>query len=96
MTTILVTLLFLLSDGTPAKDATVICAGVEVFTAGDDAQAPVDGSTPLIVDSRGAVLLQAKPTTITCNARWNAWYFSGPIDLKTHGQVTRLYLEKDS
>lgn len=94
-TSMLVTLIFLLADGAPAKDATVICSGVEVFAAGDDAQVQVDEGTPLIVDSRGAIQLIAKqPRTVTCNATFNSQRYSGQITLSRHGQVTKLYLKE--
>lgn len=97
MTTILATLIFLLADGSPAKAAYVSCTGIDVFTAGDDAQVTIEEGSPLILDSRGAVqLITEQPRTIACHARQTDFVWQGDIRLARHGQITRLYLQKES
>ena len=87
----LVTLIFLLADGTPAGKADVACSGIATFTAGDDDGTP--GSNKLIVDSRGAIVLQvADPVAITCSVSKDAQAWAGDIRLSYQGQVVRISL----
>lgn len=89
-TSILVTLLFVLADGRPAKNADVRCTGVPVYAAGDDEQKRRPDGTSLIVDRRGAVIVFLEPRTITCDAKFDVYHWTGPIALKRHGQVTTI------
>lgn len=97
MTAILVTLIFLLADGSPAKLATVSCAGLAVFTAGDDASQPIAEGTPLILDSRGATILSVErpPQTIACWARFETQAWRDEIVLSKR-DVRRFWLEHES
>lgn len=91
--TILVTLVFLLADGRPAKNAAVTCQGLPVFLGGDDAHKLIDPGAYLLIDKRGALILDVEPKTITCEAKSDVYYWKGPIHLKRHGQVEQIWME---
>lgn len=96
MNTILVTIFFLLADGTPAKDASVVCGNISVYLAGDDDRKPLEG-LELILDSRAAFIIEAlPPITIDCVATFDGARFVGPIALKKHGDKVRVILRKDT
>jgi hypothetical protein len=91
---LLVTVIFLLASGAPAKHARVTCEGVMTVEAGNDIETEAPGAE-LIVDSRGAIVLGMKaPATITCTATFDTQRFSGPVVLARHGQVIRLSLKE--
>jgi hypothetical protein len=95
MTSLLVTVIFLLTDGAPARHAWVTCSGVAMFEAGNDFEAneAPDGAR-LLLDSRGAVVLIApRPTTIDCHAMQDGAAFWGPVKLTKNGQVTKVVLK---
>lgn len=93
MTTILVTLIFLLSDGTPAKKAYVSCEGLALFEAGNDFETTVPEGAQLLLDSRGgSVVIAPADTKIHCWARQGDERWRGDIHLKKHGQVERMTL----
>lgn len=54
---LLVIIIFLLADGSPAKKADVYCDGLRTYQAGDDKQTEVE-EAPLILDSRGAIVFE--------------------------------------
>jgi hypothetical protein len=93
---LLVTLIFLLASGAPAKHAIVTCDGVTAVEAGNDIETELSSSSAeLIVDSRGAVILGMKaPATIRCTATFETQRFSGPLTLMRHGQVIKLSLKE--
>lgn len=97
MSTFLVTLIFLLANGAPAKQAIVTCEGLLVFVVGQDTDVETGEGWPIVLDSRGAAIVSMeKPTTITCRAFTDEQSWYGPIHLEKHGQVERIYLAKDS
>jgi hypothetical protein len=92
---LLVTVIFLLASGAPAKRAIVTCEGVATFEAGNDVEAVLSTGAVLIVDSRGAIALMVDaPRTITCTATFDTQRFHGPIVVKRSGQVTRVSLKE--
>lgn len=92
-TSVLVTLIFLLGDGRPARNADVRCVGVPIYAAGDDGQKLLDDGTSLIIDKRGAIILLVEPTTITCDAKSGLYYWKGAIALEKHGQVKTIWMD---
>ena len=94
--TLLVTLIFLLADGTPARQARVVCDGITVFLAGDDGSRKTHEGSPLILDSRAAVILQvASPMTIFCEANADTQVWRGSVALSRAAKVIRLSLEEE-
>lgn len=94
MTTLMVTVIFLLADGTPAKTAIVSCLGVPVYNAGSDDAAQLDDGSPLILDSRGAMVVEAAPqTTLMCSAKAQGQTWTGALTLAKHTKTTRIYLK---
>jgi hypothetical protein len=95
VSSLLVTLVFLLADGTAARSAYVSCSGIAMFEAGNDFEdnAAPEGSR-LLLDARGAtVLIAPRPSTIDCWATQDGQRFSGAINLKRNGQVTAVRLK---
>jgi hypothetical protein len=94
---LLVTLIFLLASGAPAKRAMVTCGGIATFEAGNDFEMEHASGGALVVDSRGAVAVMVDaPVTITCTATFGTERFHGPIVIRKSGQVTRLSLKDDT
>jgi hypothetical protein len=94
MTTILATVIFLLADGTPAKTAIVSCLGVPVYNAGSDDAAQLEDGSPLILDSRGAMVIEAAPqTTLMCTAKAQGQTWMGSITLTKQTKTTRIRLK---
>lgn len=90
--TILVTVIWLLADGTPAKDATVFCSGVPILASGSDDRTLVEDA-PLAIDSRGAMIVIDVPKTMTCVATQQGQIWRGPIELSRAKRVQRIYLK---
>ena len=96
MTTLLITLIFLLADGTPAKYADIRCSGISVFIAGDDGSRHTGEGSPLIIDSRGAIVLNVQsPMTIGCEARQGAEAWRGNVALTRAQKVIVMSLEEE-
>jgi hypothetical protein len=95
MTTILATVIFLLADGTPAKTAIVSCLGVPVYHAGSDEVLSLDEGSPLLIDSRGAFIVEVMPnTTLTCTAKAHGQTWAGDLTFtKTTKKTRRIVLK---
>lgn len=90
----LITIIFVLSTGAPAKNAAVTCDGVSTYVAGDDGQVPIAGAE-LVLDTRGALIISGQPGTIACYAYDDGYLWMGSIVMKKHGQRVRIVLRKD-
>ena len=95
VSTILVTVIWLLADGTPAKYATVFCHGVQIHASGSDERELVE-DVPIAIDSRGAMHVIDVPKTITCVAHYEGQLWRGSIELSKAKRVQRLYLKGTS
>jgi hypothetical protein len=94
MTSLLVTVIFLLADGTPAKTAYVSCLGVPVYNSGSDTPAQLAEGSPLILDSRAAMVIETEPnTTITCTAKAEGQRWAGAITFTKGMKTTRIRLK---
>lgn len=90
MINVLITVIFLLANGKPAKDAWVYCDGVQVYQAGDDSKEPIEDA-PLVLDSRGAVIFDIAPTAnVICTARQDTQWVRVTIDTKKKRQLVYL------
>jgi hypothetical protein len=95
MTSILATVIFLLADGTPAKTALVSCLGVPVYNAGSDTHESLEDGSPLVLDSRGAFIVEVEPpTTLLCKARAEGQQWTGAIMFTPHTKTQRFYLKE--
>jgi hypothetical protein len=89
---LLVTVIFLLSSGAPATKASVTCDGLLGFVAGDDTRKAIT-EFELLLDKRGAAIMETKPKTITCFAAQDGEVWAGTIAL-THGvRIVRVQLK---
>ena len=93
MSTLLVTVIFLLADGRPAKQAWVYCSGLVIALVGSDRGETIENA-PLMIDSRGALLINSEPKTITCSARQDGQVWRGPIVLSKAEKIQRIYLKE--
>jgi hypothetical protein len=90
MINVLITVIFLLANGKPAKDAWVYCDGVSVYQAGDDSREAIEDA-PLVLDSRGAVIFDLAPTAnVICTARQDTQWVRVTIDTKKKRQLVYL------
>jgi hypothetical protein len=95
--TFLVTLIFLLSDGTPVNKGVVHCDGINLINAYEEDQPISEAGTALQLDSRGGSLMTVwSPTTIICALHYRGEWWRGAISLSKHGQVEIRYLWGDS
>ena len=92
ISTILVTVIWLLADGTPAKYATVFCQGVQILASGSDLGEVIEDA-PLMIDSRGAMVVIDVPKTITCVAHHQGQLWRGEIELSKAKKVQRFTLK---
>lgn len=91
MTSILLTVIFLLADGSPAKDAVVSCPDVTVSAIGSDRGDLAPMGTPLVLDARGAFILEVpRPRQVSCWAAFNSQRWGG--FLRMDQKVQRIYL----
>lgn len=95
MTSLIVTLIFVLADGSPAKRAFAFCQGIAMFEAGNDFEDNrAEEGSRILLDSRGATVVVADaPQTIRCWAIQEGQRFSGPVVLTRSGQVIRVQLK---
>jgi hypothetical protein len=95
--TFLVTLVFLLSDGSPVNKGIAHCDGINLINAYEGDQPVSEAGTAIQLDARGgSVMTVYQPTTITCAVHFRGEWWRGVISLTKHGQVERRYLWKDS
>jgi hypothetical protein len=93
---ILVTILILMSDGSPASKSFFQCFGIVGAVGGDDNGAELPDPV-LFVDSRGAVIMaDYGPATIQCQARHKGESWRGSIAIDRDRQVIRVYLKEQS
>lgn len=91
MTDLLVTLLLLLSDGSPASKAFIQCTGIRGMIEGSDEGATYENPI-FVVDSRGAVIFTiAEPITINCTVRKDEERYVGDIKIGPE-KVVKVYL----
>lgn len=94
-TAFLVSLIFLYSDGTPAKDASVICGPLQSYTFGiDEEQVPGPLTrVSLLLDARGAAIVNATvPFALNCDAAGRDEVWTGSIALAPNQKVIALTL----
>ena len=97
MSAVMVTLIFLLASGAPAKSAYVTCEGLSLFLAGEDGNKAASEGSRLLLDKRGAtIVIGDKGQKLTCFARYageSAWQ---DITLRRTGVVEIVQLKGDS
>lgn len=93
MTTVILSLIFLLADGTPAKHAIVSCPQIPTYLSGDDARTTIEDAT-LLIDSRGATILIMEPGPLTCSARYQGQAWTGTLSITKGRNVIRVYLKE--
>lgn len=87
---VLLTVIFLLANGKPARDAWVYCDGVPIYQAGDDTHEILEDA-PLILDSRGAAIFELAPTAhVVCTARQDNQWVRVTLDTKKKRQLVYL------
>lgn len=91
--TSLITVIFLLSTGAPAKQARVICPDMTLFVAGEDAATRVSG-LQLQLDSRGGTVIEGSLGGVYfCEATQENEYWSGTVNFMKHGKVFKFTLQ---
>lgn len=91
MSNLLLTVIFLLADGSPAKKATVSCPTVLVSVIGSDRGELAEDGSAIVLDSRGAFILELpKPMPIACWAAYNTQRWGG--FLRMDQKVQRITL----
>lgn len=92
----LITLIFVLASGAPAKKAYVYCDGYPVYKAGDeseDRQLTLGGY--FVLDSRGAVILTASPgSSYYCHADFENQHWEGSIKFDKDREKKYVWLEE--
>lgn len=92
MTSVLVTLIFLLANGAPAREAWVSCPQIPTYLSGDDTGALIHDAH-LLLDARGATILIMEPGTLTCSARQGDQWWTGDIAVINGRNVIRVHLK---
>lgn len=91
MSSLLLTVIILLADGSPGKHATVGCPSVVVSAVGSDRGEAAPEGSPLVLDARGAFILNVpQPMPIACWAAYNTQRWGG--FLRMDQKVQRIYL----
>lgn len=90
---VLVTLIFLLADGTPARYARVSCPQIPMYLSGDD-KASLITDANLLIDARGATIVTTEPGPLSCTARQSGQTWAGDLEITEKTRVFRLTLKE--